>query len=378
MENNKIVSAVNKKHVSKILSSSRFEKQYLMSALSTRIFIVGLGETKSLNSAIKYFKNLDKKYNGLASPFYFDKVLKHNGKFFWNPFIPIFFGDAFEKYIVNEFEQLKEDVLVQSPGVSFLDFSTCGSKSRLNTTIDLFTTGKFKLYDNTHKIYIKWEQPQSMLYKLGRFLNACPKNCEPWLVLDGKGKDIDFEMLESKGLKGVVINLLEEENNMINTENIGYNKTPLSDLIIKIKSAGLIVGINVKILYPKDANLHFIMKNIKDLSAHFMVWNDDTTDDRHISAEEKKINKAAIERAFLKANSSKDYEHYPLVFYPEFFKRIIKVNVPMKKFASISFENGTMIENRASYTELFKEMMEVKKIGSTVRTSTIAPTGSQL
>ncbi|MBK7604869.1 MAG: hypothetical protein IPI15_15095 [Saprospiraceae bacterium] len=108
-----------------------------MSALSTRIFIVGLGETKSLNSAIKYFKNLDKKYNGLASPFYFDKVLKHNGKFFWNPFIPIFFGDAFEKYIVNEFEQLKEDVLVQSPGVSFLDFSTCGSKSRLNTTIDL-------------------------------------------------------------------------------------------------------------------------------------------------------------------------------------------------------------------------------------------------
>ncbi|MFZ1227403.1 MAG: hypothetical protein WAQ83_05305, partial [Saprospiraceae bacterium] len=72
MENNKIVSAVNKKHVSKILSSSRFEKQYLMSALSTRIFIVGLGETKSLNSAIKYFKNLDKKYNGLASPFYFD------------------------------------------------------------------------------------------------------------------------------------------------------------------------------------------------------------------------------------------------------------------------------------------------------------------
>ena len=53
-----------------------------MSALTTRIFMVGLGETKSLNAAIKYFKGLDKSIVVSASPLSFWKVLKHNGKFF--------------------------------------------------------------------------------------------------------------------------------------------------------------------------------------------------------------------------------------------------------------------------------------------------------
>lgn len=367
MENNEKISIVNKKHPSKILSSSRFEKQYLMSALSTRIFIVGLGETKSLNAAIKYFKNLDKKYNGLASPFYFDKVLKHNGKFFWNPFIPLFFGTSFERYIINEFEQLNEDLQTINPGVTYIDFSTCGSKSRLNTTIDLFATGKFKLNENTHKVYIKWDQNKSMLYMLGRFLNGIPSNCEPWLVVDAKSKDVDFDFLAEKGLKGVIVNLGEEENIMINAENMGYNRTPLSELVLKIKSAELIVGINIKILFPDDDNLHCILKNIKDISAHFMVWNDACADTA-ISPEQKKINNAAIERAFLKANSSKDYEHYPLIFYPEFFKRIKTKNIPpFKKFCSMSFENGTMLENRMSYIDLFREMMTDKKAASIVK-----------
>jgi len=360
MEKKEKNSVAPKKHVSKILSSSRFEKQYLMSALSTRIFIVGLGETKSLNSAIKYFKNLDKKYNGFASPFYFDKVLKHNGKFFWNPFIPIFFGESFERYIINEFEQLKEDQNLLNPGVAYVDFTTCGSQSRLNTTIDLFATGKFKLNENTHKVYIKWQQAKSMNYMLGRFLASCSKTTEPWLVINDDSKDIPYELLAEKGLKGVIINLSEETTNMINNENIGYNKTPLSDLIGKIKSAGLIAGINVRILHAMDENLQFIMKNVKDLAAHFMVWNDDSSDIQ-MSADQRKINKAAIERAFLKANSSKDFEHYPLIFYPEFFKKIRKENVPAKKFSSLSFENGTMIQSMGMYTELFLEMMVDKR-----------------
>lgn len=334
-----------------------------MSALSTRIFIVGLGETKSLNSAIKYFKNLDKKYNGFASPFYFDKVLKHNGKFFWNPFIPIFFGESFERYIVNEFEQLKEEHKPLNPGVTYLDFTTCGSQSRLNTTIDLFATGKFKLHENAHKVYIKWQQAKSMNYMLGKFLTSCSKTIEPWLVINDDAKEIPFEQLAEKGLKGVIINLCEETTNMINTENIGYNNSPLSDLIKKVKDAGLIVGINVRILYAMDENLQFIMKNLKDLSSHFMVWNDDSSD-IHMSADQIKINKAAIERAFLKANSSKDFEHYPLIFYPEFFKKIRKENVPAKKYSSITFENGTMIQSMSAYTDLFTEMMvERRPIG---------------
>ncbi len=368
MENNEKISIVNKKHASKILSSSRFEKQYLMSALSTRIFIVGLGETKSLNTAIKYFKNLDKKYNGIASPFYFDKVLKHNGKFFWNPFIPLFFGESFERYIINEFEQLNDDIQIFNPGVTYIDFSSCGSKSRLNTTIDLFTTGKFKLNENTHKVYIKWEQNKSMLYMLGRFLSGCPANCEPWLVVDAKSQDIAFDILSEKGLKGVIINLGEAENNMINTENMGYNRTALSELVLKVKSADLIVGVNVKILYPLDENLHCILKNIKDISAHFMVWNDAANEKSSLSPEQKKINCASIERAFLKANSSKDFEHFPLIFYPEFFKRIkMKNETPVKKFSSISFENGTMLENRLSYIDLFKEMMVDKRVNKEIK-----------
>lgn len=346
----------SQKHVSKILSSSRFEKQYLMSALSTRIFIVGLGETKSLNAAIKYFKGLDKKYNGFASPFYFDKVLKHNGKFFWNPYIPIFFDEAFERYIINEFEHLKEDQSLLSPGVSYVDLTSCGSQSRLNTTIDLFATGKFKWSELTHKVYIKWHQPRSMNYMLGRFLSICDSRTEPWLVVNDDATELNYSTLAEKGLKGVIINLGEETTEMINTENIGYNNSPLSSLINEIKNAGLIVGINLRIQYAMDKNLQSVLKNIKDLSAHFMVWHDDSSD-ISTAQDQRKINQAAIERTFLKANSSKGFEHYPLIFYPEFFNKIKKDDTTMKKYAAYSFENGNMIQHSGPYTALFREMM---------------------
>lgn len=345
---------------SKILSSSRFEKQYLMSALSTRIFMVGLGETKSLNAAIKYFKGLDKKYNGFASPFYFNKVLKHNGKFFWNPYLPTFFSEAFERYIINEFENLKEDQGLLLPGVSYVDFASCGSQSRLNTTIDLFVTKKFRLYDLTHKLYIKWNQPRSMNYMLTRFLNVLDSQTEPWLVIDEEAYEYDYDNLAAKGIKGVIINVGNEYSKQMSTKNLGYNNNPMASLIRDIRNAGLIVGINIGIQNAMDENLQLVLKNSKDLATHFMVWHYDC-DDSDAERDQKKINQAAIERAFLKAGSGKEYEQHPLIFYPEFFEKINKNKSSIRKYAAYSFENGNMIQHSGPYTSLFREILDKRK-----------------
>ena len=360
MEKKTMSDKLNLANSSKILSSSRFEKQYLMSALSTRIFIVGLGETKSLNAAIRYFKGLDKKYNGFTSPFYFDKVLKHNGKFFWNPFLPTFFSEAFERYIINEFENLKEDQGLMLPGVSYIDFTSCGSQSRLNTTIDLFVTKKFKLYDLTHKLYIKWNQPRSMNYMLARFLNVLDLQTEPWLVIDDNAYEYDYESLSAKGIKGVIINLGNEYSEQFATKNIGYNNNPIATLIRNIRNAGLIAGINLGIRYAMEDNLQLVLKNSKDLGTHFMIWQYDC-DDLDAEQDQRKINQAAIERAFLKAGSSKEYEQFPLIFYPEFFEKINKNKSSIRKYAAYSFENGNMIQHSGPYTSLFREILTIRK-----------------
>lgn len=138
--------------------------------------------------------------------------------FFWNPFLPTFFSEAFERYIINEFENLKEDQGLLLPGVSYIDFTSCGSQSRLNTTIDLFVTKKFKLYDLTHKLYIKWNQPRSMNYMLARFLNVLDLQTEPWLVIDDNAYEYDYESLSAKGIKGVIINLGNEYSEQFATK----------------------------------------------------------------------------------------------------------------------------------------------------------------
>ncbi|HQU95447.1 MAG: hypothetical protein M9911_13975 [Saprospiraceae bacterium] len=347
---------------SKILSSDKFEKSFLMSALTTRIFMVGLGETKSLNAAIKYFKGLDKKYSGFASPFHFEKVLKHNGKFFWNPFIPLFFGKAFERYIIHEFENLKEEQNLITPGVSYIDLTSCGSQSRLNTTIDLFATGKFSWDTMTHKLYIKWHQPRSMNYMLGRMLNMCKKGTESWLVLEEDTYELNYSALVEKGLKGVILNLSDATTKRINHENIGYKDIPVFDLINQIKDAGLIVGLNIRILSTMDEHLQNILKNVKDLSPHFAVWNDESHDEQTLP-DQRKINQAAISRLFLKSNSGKGFENYPMIFYPEFYKKIVKDDTVRRKYTGYSFENGNMIQHTASYTELFKDMFTLRQTG---------------
>ncbi|MCO6462294.1 MAG: hypothetical protein J5I59_12895 [Saprospiraceae bacterium] len=331
-----------------------------MSALTTRIFMVGLGETKSLNTAIKYFKNLDKKYSGSASPFHFDKVLKHNGKFFWNPFIPTFFGEAFERYIIHEFEHLKDDQSLLSPGVSYIDLTSCGSQSRLNTTIDLFATEKFKWSPQTHKLYIKWHQPRTMNYMLGRFLNICKKDTEPWLVLQEDTYQFNYPSLVEKGVKGVILNLSDATTHRINEENILYNNIPLFTLINEIKNSGLIVGINLRVLKAMDENLQLVLKNIKNLAPHFMVLNDDSSNE-YTPIDQRKINRASIERLFLKSNSGKGFENHPIIFYPEFYKKIKKDATLLKKYAGYSFENGNMIQHTGSYTDLFRDMMTERK-----------------
>lgn len=158
----------------------------------------------------------------------------------------------------------------------------------------------------------------------------------------------------------MIINLGNEYSEQFATKNIGYNNNPIATLIRNIRNAGLIAGINLGIRYAMEDNLQLVLKNSKDLGTHFMIWQYDC-DDLDAEQDQRKINQAAIERAFLKAGSSKEYEQFPLIFYPEFFEKINKNKSSIRKYAAYSFENGNMIQHSGPYTSLFREILTIRK-----------------
>lgn len=357
MVNKNDKSKLTNNNSTKILGTGRFEKQYLNSALTTRFFSIGLSETKSLKTAVKRLRQFDHKYKGLHNPFHFDKVLKHQSKYFWNPFIPLFYTEPFERYLLNEVDQLDPEGLNTNatPGVVYIDFNSCGSKSRLNTTIDLFLKNKFKIDSKVYKLYIRWNYGPSLDYMLSRFLSSIDKQCETWLVIDSDNTELNLDFLAEKGLKGVIINLSTEDLSMLYEDNTGYDMTPLSLLSSKVRNAGLLVGANTILEEPDPTQLLNYMKNLKDHMVNFVVWNELNGWKTKLETDSEKLNRAFIERSFLKSNSAKEYAGFPLVFLPDFTYRITQKNAPpAMKFSSLTFENGMMLDKRIAYNEMFR------------------------
>ena len=332
------------------LSSNSIEKKYLLSALTARLIAAGFKDPKNIKSVINYIRGLEKNYSGMRSPYYFEKFSKFNGKYFWSPYLPLFYSRAFEKYILSEINSLtKEKSAMNDAGIAVLDFATCRDEATLKQVISEYGEPGFELPAEVYKVYIRWPQWANQTYVLSRFLEKFPPNVEKWLVFDREVDISLFPMLSDRYVRGILLNTSDSEN----------GDSASDELIRKIGEAALeqslILGINSIISDTQDEYMEGQLLSKVDTGVQFLVWTYQSAIQRLMNpGTNDALNKAAIERFFLKSNSNKNYKQSPILFYPEFFNRIsLKGRHISKNFAYFSFRDGINASS-VVYRELFR------------------------
>lgn len=349
---NDVSNQVNSTNLPYTLSSSSIEKKYLQSALTARMLAVGFKDPKNIKSVISYIRGLEKNYSGMQSPFYFEKFSKFNGKYFWSPYLPLFYSRAFEKFILTELNpQVTDHNSQENQGLAVFDFTTCSDIEILDQLIRDFGQYHFQLAEDVYKIYIRWPKWADPKYLLSQFLEKIPASTEKWMVFD---EDIDpkmFKFLQDRFVKGILLNLPE-----ITAENATEQNKKIARTGRAAMEHTLMLGINTSISSTQDQEMDLRLKSGKDLGVQFMVWSYKSLINHQMDpGSTDAMNKAAIERFFLKSNTNKEYRQCPILFYPEFFNRIsLKGKFTPKNFLHYSFREGIATASSVLYRELFR------------------------
>ncbi|HQW55424.1 MAG TPA: hypothetical protein PK076_04830 [Saprospiraceae bacterium] len=348
-EMEEIVKTTLKTKQIRIVPPNSLEKKYLLSAITARLMAVGVKELKSLKLSIDYIKSLETTYTGMRSPFYFDKYIKTSGRYFWNPFLPIFYTTAFEKFLKSElYQTINGSTSQMPPGIAYLDFSSCHRSDYLTRVVESFGGPEFELPSDVYKVYVRWNTNLHSTYLLNKLLGKMRHSAELWLVAEAGNYNLDIELLKSNHVKGLIFNLPVDRLASASVQT----KKSFYDQCQRLNQAGILIGLNTLLVDESEADLAFMLGKMQEMKAQFTVWN--LQSGNRTSGQSDESFQSSVERFFLKANTQKAFSTAPIVFYPEFYKKIsFTKNLRMRHFAHYTFR-GEIKVSTILIRDLFK------------------------
>jgi len=322
---------------------SSLKRIVIASLLRTNVLLLALKEYRNPAKAISAVKMLVKKREAFRGVPGMAKFFYANRRFFFNPNLPGFPSQSFNKFIVSElnnsmpfnngrsrlttlfFSITKKCPLRCRHCLEWdrLDGSDTLSVDDLKVIID-----KFQLY-GVSQIQISGGEPMARFEDLLTLVKHTDSSTDTWLLTSGYNLTLGkARQLKNAGLTGVRISIDHWESSRHNE----FRGSPRAfawavEATENCRKAGLATGLAICVMkeFLSEQFLSEYLEFARSIRASF-IFLLEPRETGHFKDSDVKLSAEllkSIEDFYLRVNSSPDFENYPPLFFPGYHQRRI-------------------------------------------------------
>jgi MoaA/NifB/PqqE/SkfB family radical SAM enzyme len=322
---------------------SSLKRSAIASLLRTNILFLALREYRNPSKAISAVRMLVKKREAFSGVPGIAKFFYANGRFFFNPNLPGFPSQSFNKFIVSELNnslpfkngRLRLTTLFLSITKKCpLSCRHCLEWDRLdgNETLSVddlkVIIDKFQRY-GVSQIQISGGEPMARFEDLLTLLRHTDHNTDTWLLTSGYNLSLEkARQLKNAGLTGVRISLDHWESSKHNE----FRGSPRAfgwavEASENCRKAGLATGLAICVTKESlsEKFLSDYLEFARSIRASF-IFILEPRDTGHFKDSDVRLSAEmlnSVEDFYLRVNSSPEFEDYPPLFFPGYHQRRI-------------------------------------------------------
>jgi len=322
---------------------SSLKRICLTSLVRSNILFLALKEYRNPANAISAVRMLVKKREAFSGLPGITKFFYANRRFFFNPNLPGFPSQSFNKFIISELDnslpykhgRLRLTTLFLSITKMCplrcrhclewdrLDGSDTLSVDNLKMIID-----KFQRY-GVSQIQISGGEPMARFEDLLTLVKYTDKGTDTWLLTSGYNLSLEkARQLKNAGLTGVRISIDHWESSRHNE----FRGSPRAfgwavEAVQNCRKAGLATGLAICVMkeFLSEKFLSDYLEFARSIRASF-IFLLEPRETGHFKDSDVKLPAESVkllENFYLRVNSAPEFEHYPPLFFPGYHQRRI-------------------------------------------------------